>query len=646
MRTEFMDGAEMIERYALLKVSIILLANIGTLAAQAAAPGAPASLTLVGGTLGGQTITSSNRVITVAPGATFGGNVTFQINSTDTTNMLLGVTPNWGDRTTSFTQGNFSTSATSAPYLNLTAPLTPGTYWIIAAAGNEASVTNLLSCTSSIAGNPVWYDGNDVADWAVSTIQTANTNGTVNVPYLYPSAMSWAFVAATAIQVNVANIPGPTQRVLLTINKSGTGVGTVTASGLGFSCGAICSNLIAFGATVSLTATADPNSTFAGWSGACSGISVCNITLNVAETVTAAFTQNSPAQAALLNPPPSSVLQSESALFTWKPGTLVSEYSLKVGNSPGSDEFYASGSTIIPFAAVSGLPTDGRTIYVRLSSLILGVWQDRDYNYTASRADSQMIYDDAFQNGWSNCSSAQTDSNNPSPIRSGNSSIRVTLAGHMNLCFLRTPMEGFLDFSWFSNLNLWLHGGTDGGQLLQAQGYGPVVALPPLVAGTWQQISIPISTLLGSIPTLGQTVQISVQGLNGSAQHTFYVDDIELTDSQPPSMIHVTVDATQVIRTADPKQFGMNTGIWDYPPPADPITGATAVLAEMNVQALRFPGGGVSDEYHWETNTQVVGSNIEHVNTTFDDIAQVATKYRRANLYHGQLWLRQCSGSR
>ena len=415
----------------------------------------------------------------------------------------------------------------------------------------------------------------------------------------------------------------PAQRVLLTISKIGTGNGTVTAGGSGFSCGAICSTLIASGATVSFTAAADPNSTFTGWSGACSGVGACTITMSAAATVTAAFTQQPSAAAVMLTPPPNSVLQGQTVTFAWSPGTLVGGYSLKVGNSPGSNEFYGPGPSQAAFATVSALPADGRPIYLRLSSLIGGVWRDSDYSYTASRADRHMIYDDDFQDLWSNCSTGQTNSNNTSPVHSGNQSISVTLAAHANLCFYGFSGEGYFDYSWFDSLSLWLHGGTDGGQLLQVQASvngtpEPAVPIPPLVAAAWQQVDIPL-TSLGLNTTKGANVRIWVQGLNGSAQLPFYVDDVALTLSPPPSQIHVAIDAGKVFRIVDPRQVGINVAIWDahYDQKA-------ALLREFGVHSLRFPGGSESDEYEWDSNTYFGRTPPIHPSLRYNDLALLA----------------------
>ena len=76
----------------------------------------------------------------------------------------------------------------------------------------------------------------------------------------------------------------------LTVNKSGTGSGTVTSAPTGINCGATCLFSFSFNTPVTLTATAATGSTFTGWSGACTGSGSCVVTMNAAKTVTANFT--------------------------------------------------------------------------------------------------------------------------------------------------------------------------------------------------------------------------------------------------------------------------------------------------------------------------------------------------------------------
>jgi serine protease len=86
----------------------------------------------------------------------------------------------------------------------------------------------------------------------------------------------------------------------------------------------------------------------------------------------------------LLTPTPGSVLPatSSSVAFAWTSGLGATQYWLDVGATPGGHEYY-SASTGTALSATAPAPVDGRTIYVRLWSLIAGSWQFNDYTYTA-----------------------------------------------------------------------------------------------------------------------------------------------------------------------------------------------------------------------------------------------------------------------
>jgi uncharacterized repeat protein (TIGR03803 family) len=75
----------------------------------------------------------------------------------------------------------------------------------------------------------------------------------------------------------------------LTVSLAGTGSGSVTSSPAGITCPSTCSAAFSNGTVVTLTATAAAGSTFAGWSGACSGTGTCAVTISAAKAVTATF---------------------------------------------------------------------------------------------------------------------------------------------------------------------------------------------------------------------------------------------------------------------------------------------------------------------------------------------------------------------
>jgi hypothetical protein len=75
----------------------------------------------------------------------------------------------------------------------------------------------------------------------------------------------------------------------LTVKKAGNGNGTVTSEPGGINCGSDCSEQYTDDTTVLLTASAATGSTFAGWSGACSGTGTCSVSMSAARSVTANF---------------------------------------------------------------------------------------------------------------------------------------------------------------------------------------------------------------------------------------------------------------------------------------------------------------------------------------------------------------------
>jgi DNA-binding beta-propeller fold protein YncE len=88
--------------------------------------------------------------------------------------------------------------------------------------------------------------------------------------------------------------------------------------------------------------------------------------------------------AALTTPTPGSSLTNTSVLFKWTAGAGVSAYDLHLSAvAPGGSDLYSSGHITGLSKTVSGLPTNGEMIYVRLYSVINGVMLYNDYTYTA-----------------------------------------------------------------------------------------------------------------------------------------------------------------------------------------------------------------------------------------------------------------------
>src|SRR5580700_6559832 len=231
----------------------------------------------------------------------------------------------------------------------------------------------------------------------------------------------------------------------------------------------------------------------------------------------------------------------------------------------------------------------------------------------------QTVYADALANGWQNWSWATVNLSNTQPVQAGNDSIGVSATAYQALYLHHDAF----DSSLYGNLVFWINGGATGGQLLQVQATlngaaQTVVTLPALAANTWQQISIPLSSL--GVQNQPDMDGFWIQDHSGTTQPTFFVDTISITALPPPSVVNVTVNAADTVRVVDARHFGVNTAVWDSLLDTS-IT--TNLLTAMGAGSLRFPGGSLSDDYHWASNT--TDSNTWTWSTSFDQFAQVAT---------------------
>jgi hypothetical protein len=95
------------------------------------------------------------------------------------------------------------------------------------------------------------------------------------------------------------------------------------------------------------------------------------------------YTAANLSKAVLLTPTPGSTLEGSSVTFTWSSGAGVTQYAIYVGNTVGSWEIIQRNTGTGLSQAVTGIPTDGRTVFVRVWSLLGGGWQFNDYTYTA-----------------------------------------------------------------------------------------------------------------------------------------------------------------------------------------------------------------------------------------------------------------------
>jgi PKD repeat protein len=100
-----------------------------------------------------------------------------------------------------------------------------------------------------------------------------------------------------ARSVTATFVPGS---FAMTVSKQGTGSGQVSSSPVGIGCGSGCQAGFDAGTVVSLSATPDAGSVFAGWSGDCSGTGSCQVTMSQARSVTATLAPDLPPHASFM----------------------------------------------------------------------------------------------------------------------------------------------------------------------------------------------------------------------------------------------------------------------------------------------------------------------------------------------------------
>ena len=136
----------------------------------------------------------------------------------------------------------------------------------------------------------------DLAD-----VELADMNGDGGLDAVGPTnpTGTTATVATAAAAATTSPAPGvsvllngstPGGAFTLSVGRTGSGHGQVTSSPNGIDCGATCSHSFAPGTLVALTATPANDSTFTGWSGACTGtLTQCKVSMTGTRSVTATF---------------------------------------------------------------------------------------------------------------------------------------------------------------------------------------------------------------------------------------------------------------------------------------------------------------------------------------------------------------------
>jgi hypothetical protein len=165
----------------------------------------------------------------------------------------------------------------------------PHTGWIMALASIQRWLPGALQCINISpetlhvllkAGIP-WLPG-----IAIPSLHTCWERTPKKVLRLTLIGLLPVLLIGTACRHDNSN---PSRTFTLMVMMTGSGTGTVTSSPRGIDCGHDCSETYPKDTQITLTGIPGPGSTFASWSGACSGTAGCTVTMDADKTVTATF---------------------------------------------------------------------------------------------------------------------------------------------------------------------------------------------------------------------------------------------------------------------------------------------------------------------------------------------------------------------
>jgi len=230
--------------------------------------------------------------------ASFSADSALNYSTSYTVTVTTGVQDVAGNALASPYQFTFTTGSNP----DITAPTVTSTIPINAAV--DIVVSSVISANFSEAMNPATINAATftLADSGANAVSgtVGYTSGTAT--FTPDASLNYNETYTATITTGVEDMAGNSlasdytwsftteTTATITVNKIGTGSGTVASSPAGIDCGSDCNETYVAGTDVTLTATPDTGTIFEGFSGGCAGIALtCTMTADQDVTVTSIF---------------------------------------------------------------------------------------------------------------------------------------------------------------------------------------------------------------------------------------------------------------------------------------------------------------------------------------------------------------------
>ena len=222
------------------------------------------------------------------------------------------------------------------------------------------------------------------------------------------------------------------------------------------------------------------------------------------------------------------------------------------------------------------------------------------------QAQNTIIYSNALVNGWQNWGWATLNYTCTSPVYTGcEYSISVTIPSGWEGIQLWAPE---MSDAPYASISFWLNGGASGGQHLQMYGllevgtnlntYAGVsypLSTPP--ANTWTNYTVSLSAL--GVSNVANFTGFVIQDSAGTAEPTFYLDNIQLNTNASPAGPNPT------------NYIGIDAG--SNRNPISPMIYGVAFATSNELEDLNFTmnrsGGNEESTYNWQINAHGKGAD-------------------------------------